>query len=196
MFCTFDHLSAKPMCHRANQRKYGTEAFMDETTTGVKGVRNLTETEKACLAGVIDGEGSVGIYRSADGRRIEVQVCNTRFGFIAKIRDVVGCGSICTRHFHGSLHKGRKPLYQYTMKGSERRLKLLEQVLPYLIVKREKAEAILNELRTHPFGRWVAAPPEARARASERMKASWRDPDVRRRRIDGMPRHRAGRRGG
>jgi len=169
---------------------------MDETTTGVKGVSNLTETEKAWLAGVIDGEGSVGIYRSADGRRIEVQVCNTHFGFITKIRDVVGCGSICTRHFHGSLHKGRKPLDQYTMKGSERGLKLLEQVLPYLIVRREKAEAILNELRTHPFGRWVAATPEARARTSERMKASWRGPDVRRRRIDGMRRHRAGRRGG
>jgi hypothetical protein len=113
-----------------------------------------------------------------------------------KIREVIGCGSVCTRHFKGTLHKGRKPLYQYMMKGSERGLKLLGQVLPYLIVKREKTEAILNELRTHPFGRWAAATPEARARASERMKASWGDPDIRLRRLDGMRRHRAERRGG
>lgn len=155
----------------------------------------MSETERAWLAGVIDGEGSVGIYRSTDGRRIEVQVGNTHLGFVSKIRDVVGCGSICLRHSKGTLHKGRKPLYQYTMKGSERGLKLLEQVLPYLIIKKEKAEAILHELRTHPFGRWVAATPEAPARASEQMKASWKDPDVRRRRIEGLRRYHTERRG-
>jgi hypothetical protein len=46
MFFTFTDLSAKVTRHGANQRKYGTEPFMDETTTGVKGVRNLTERRR------------------------------------------------------------------------------------------------------------------------------------------------------
>lgn len=162
--------------------------------TDLSAVRNLSETEKAWLAGVIDGEGSIGIYRSVDGRRVQIQVANTHRGFIDRVRAVVGCGSICPREPRG-LHKGRKTVYHYTCKGSERGLKILAQVLPYLIVKREKAEAIIQELRTHPFGRWAAAAPEARKRMSDLTRRSWQDPLTRERRITGLKAYYASRRG-
>lgn len=155
----------------------------------VSGVRDLTEVERAWLAGVIDREGSVGIYRYAsEGRRVQIQVFNTHRGFIDRVRDVVGCGSISPRELRG-LHKGRKTVYHSSLKGSERGLKLLDQILPYLIIKREKAETIVHELRTRPFGRWANATPEARRAAGERMRRSWQDPAIRARRIAGPKRY-------
>lgn len=122
-----------------------------------------------------------------EGRRIQVLVANTDIRLVNRAKEVVGCGHIANRKYPpGSLHKGRKVVYQYQVKGSERGLRVLDQIIPYLIVKREKAEAIVKELHTRPFGRWAATTPEARKRASEVMKASWLDPAIRAKRIAGL----------
>lgn len=118
-----------------------------------------------------------------------IQVVNTHRGFIDRVRDVVGCGTISPREPRG-LDKGRKTVYHYSLKGSERGLKLLDPILPHLIIKREKAETIAHELRTRPFGRWANATPEARRTAGERMKRAWQDPEIRARRIAGLRRWR------
>lgn len=161
--------------------------MLDAMSNG-EGVRELSETERAWLAGVIDGEGSIGLYRSTDGRRVVIQVGNTHRGFIERVREVVGCGSISPREPRG-LHKGRKTVYHYTCTGAVRGFRLLEQVTPYLVIKKSKAEEIMHELRTRPFGIWIATTPEARATASRVARESWRDPSIRARRIEGLRRH-------
>jgi hypothetical protein len=55
-------------------------------------VRSLSEVEAAWLAGVIDGEGSIGLYRSKDGRYTQVQMSNTSEAFVKRFREVIGCG--------------------------------------------------------------------------------------------------------
>jgi hypothetical protein len=152
-------------------------------------VRTMSKVEASWLAGVVDGEGSIGLYSyGREGRRVQVQMGNTHCGFVERFRAVIGCGSTVTRHeFHGT-HKGRKPMFHCTVKGSARCYKVLKQIIPYLIIKREKAEAIVRELEEKPFGRWANATPEARARAADVGRSTWADADVRARRIAGMRR--------
>ncbi len=163
--------------------------------TDLSAVRTLSEIEKAWLAGVIDCEGSVGLYRMKEGRRVVIQVANTHRGFIERVKQVIGCGCICP-HIPGGLHIGKKTVYHYICHGSERGIKLLTQVRPYLIIKGEKTDTILNELRSKPFGRWAAATPEARQLQGERMRRSWKDPATRQRRVAGMKAYQALRRAG
>jgi len=152
-----------------------------------QGVRVLTEPEKAWLAAAIDGEDSIGIYQSSDGRRAQVRVCNTDVRFVERAKEIVGCGSISYSRVHkGEGHKGHKPVHDYSLKGSLRNLRLLQQIEPYLIIKRDKALAIIEEITTKPFGRWKNATPEARAFQSRRLKEEWQDPVLRQRRLDGM----------
>lgn len=118
-------------------------------------IRKFRATEASWLAGVIDGEGSIGLYNyGREGRRVLVQIGNTNEKFVKKVRAVIGCGSSVRRHKFASSHKGRKPMYHYCLKGSIRCYFVLKQVLPYLIIKKQLAKKILKEIKDLPFGRW------------------------------------------
>ncbi len=64
-------------------------------------------------------------------------------------------------------------MYQYCVKGTARCYWVLTQIVDYLIIKKEKAQKIISELESKPFGRWANANPESRKLASERMKQRW-----------------------
>lgn len=150
-------------------------------------VRILSKVEAAWIAGVIDGEGSIGLYDyGREGRRVQVQLGNTSEAFVKRFRELIGCGSTVFRVAFVTSHHGRQPMYHYTLKGSARCYKLLRQVLPYLIIKRDKAASIIEELESKPFGRWANATKEAREEASRRQRENWADPVVRARRLKGM----------
>lgn len=150
-------------------------------------VRILTKVEASWIAAVIDGEGSIGLYDyGREGRRVQVQLGNTSEAFVQRFRDLIGCGSTVFRVNFAKSHHGREPMFHYTLKGSARCYKLLKQVLPFLIIKKEKAASIIGELESKPFGRWAAATPEARVEASRRQREAWADPKVRARRLRGM----------
>ncbi len=150
----------------------------------------LSAVEAAWLAGVIDGEGSIGLYNfGKEGRRVEIQVSNTNIEFVANVRKFIGCGSSVMRSKFGILHKGRKPIYHYMLKGSARCYVVLKQILPYLIIKKGLAEKILKEIEEKPFGRWKNATEEARKKASDWAKKSWQNPIHRWNRLEGLRRY-------
>lgn len=118
-------------------------------------VRKFTVIESSWLAAVIDGEGSIGLYDYGhEGRRVLVQIGNTNKQFVRKVRSIIGCGSRVCRHKFASSHKGRKPMYCYSLKGSIRCYFVLKQILPHLIIKKQLAKKILKEIKNLPFGRW------------------------------------------
>ncbi|MDE1852493.1 MAG: hypothetical protein KGI38_01965 [Thaumarchaeota archaeon] len=114
-------------------------------------VRPLTDVEKAWLAGVIDGEGSIFITKitpkTAHHRRgfyysARLEIANSNPQFLLRVLELLGKGST-------SLNKERrldwKDKWQYT--GYTTVLKqLLPQILPYLVVKRKVAEKMLEYL--------------------------------------------------
>lgn len=144
--------------------------------------------EKAWLAATIDGEGSLGLYRAKDGRYVQIQMGNTNKRFVDEMRRIVGCGSRVRRHKFAKSHKGRKPMFHYSLKGSTRCYWVLKQITDYLIIKKQKALDIIKELEQKPFGRWVNATLETRKRHSDKLKKQWKNPEIRARRIKGMRR--------
>lgn len=152
-------------------------------------IRKLKKWEAAWLAGVIDGEGSIGLYDyGKEGRRVLIQMSNTDERFVQRMRDVIGCGSQVNRSRMHESHKGRKVMYLYSLKGSSRCYWILKQVLPHLIIKKHKARAIIKELEKRPFGRWVNTTVKYRKMNSDRLRAEWQNPVIRQRRIAGLKR--------
>ncbi|MFY9484453.1 MAG: hypothetical protein WAP74_02420 [Patescibacteria group bacterium] len=61
-------------------------------------VRRLKKWEAAWLAGVIDGEGSIGLYDyGRQGRRVMIQIANTNLEFLQFAHEIIGCGSLNER---------------------------------------------------------------------------------------------------
>ena len=159
-----------------------------------KTIRQMSAVECAWLAGVIDGEGLIGLYDyGKQGRRVMVQVTNTNEEFVAKVREVVGAGSSVMRCYYTSklAKEPRKlPVYQWGLKGSIRCVVVLKQIAPYLIIKKKLALSIIKEVDQNPFGRWVNATPLDRELQGAITRGTWDNPDVRKKRLDGMARAR------
>ena len=157
-----------------------------------KTIRVMSLEECAWLAGVIDGEGSIGLYNyGREGRRVQILVMNTNEAFVAHVRTIVGVGSSVMRCYYTSkLAKvpRKKVIYQWGLKGSIRCVEVLKQIVPYLIIKKVLALSIIKEVERNPFGRWVNATPADRELQSKKSKKSWSDPVIRQKRLEGMAR--------
>lgn len=151
-------------------------------------IRKFTILESVWLAAVIDGEGSFGLYDCGkEGRRVLVQMSNTSMAFVREMKRIIGCGSSIRRVNLGKSHKGRKPMYHYTLAGSARCYWVLTQIVKYLIIKKQKAKKnIIAHLELKPFGRWANATKAARKRASKTAIQSWKNPKIRAARLRGM----------
>lgn len=115
------------------------------------GVRLLSDVEKAWLAGVIDGEGSIFLSKLTHGnwryRRgfiyvPALKVSNSNRAFSNKVRDTIGKGSV---NFVEEKRSRWKDRWDYTGSGFVLR-GLLPQILPHMLVKREVAQRMLEYL--------------------------------------------------
>lgn len=109
-------------------------------------MRNSSELERAYVAGIIDGEGSIN-YSGETLYKIYVTVTNTDSALIEYLHELFG-GSICTAIQSKSLlncrpSRMRKPVFQWKVycNGAE---KVLNDVLPFLKVKQKQAQAALK----------------------------------------------------
>jgi hypothetical protein len=112
----------------------------------------LNEVERAYLAGIIDGEGTVTLTRQ---RRNEtpvptVSVANNNLELLKRIRRWLG-GSIILKKKRKAHHNES---YAWMIRH-DKALRLLKDVQPYLIVKRPQAGLIIRKYKsvTHRAGR-------------------------------------------
>jgi len=120
---------------------------------------NWSEPEKAWLACAIDAEGSILFTgytkpnaktgRVQRGSQIRVYLCNTCFEFTQRFSALTGT-KILARQPHGF---GKKTQYEITVVAKSQVKELLTTILPYLIVKRAKAEAVLAYIEKNPIDR-------------------------------------------
>lgn len=100
---------------------------------------SLTELEKAYLAGIVDGEGSVTVFHQANtgGFQLRVSICSTSRSFIEWLSEKLGKNIFTDTHKY---RKGSKvkDLYQVNTHGNEAQ-DLLRQLLPYMIIKKNHA---------------------------------------------------------
>ena len=104
----------------------------------------LTETEKAYIAGIIDGEGciSLGFGNS---------VGNNRGAFYGRIAVEMACKSVPEWLYikiGGTLSNRKRPhrvpiMWQWRISGKNSRI-LLKEVIPYLVEKKKEADLYLS----------------------------------------------------
>jgi len=108
-----------------------------------KSIRIPNSQEKlAYFGGIIDSEGTVGFIlnkrRSQEKVAPRLKVGNTDYKLITWLTSEIG----------GRVYKNkngrRKPCYEWFVSGVQNIRPLLEAILPYLVIKRDKAKEVLK----------------------------------------------------
>lgn len=69
----------------------------------------MSPTDAAYLAGLLDGEGSVMLYRRREAVALRIAIANTHRGVLQWVADVTGVGSVCNQYPAGpSVLDGRE----------------------------------------------------------------------------------------
>jgi len=106
-----------------------------------KEVRQMSEVEKAWLAAAIDGEGTIGISLTS-ALNTAVAMGNTSREFLENARRITDSGIIQQSNL---ILKQHKPFYTWFLRQREQ-LGVLQQIVPYLIIKKHIAEAVIKFL--------------------------------------------------
>lgn len=114
----------------------------------------MTETDKAYLAAFIDGEGSIslnlthtGVTTKTTSYVLRVRVTNTNLAVLEWIRDTVQYGNIISKKRYPSKSGMTKPAWEWYLTNSKASI-LLEQILPYMKVKKLQAETGIDYCRS------------------------------------------------
>jgi len=107
----------------------------------------LDEIEKAYIAGLMDGEGTVTLSRkhSNETASPEVSIANNNLQLLVWVRDVVGAGRITSK-------RKNRPHHAQSFTWSIRDNKaicFLNEIRDYLIVKKQQAELITRKYKVY-----------------------------------------------
>ena len=129
-----------------------------ETTTGL--------FDPPYVAGLLDGEGTILIYRVKDYYQLSVRITNTDLKVLESLKNLFGgdIGSKCEK-----VSKRTRPCWTWQIQGPKS-AELLIELYPYMLVKREQARLAL-EFQTHKqLLMREGAPKEVRVRLGEDYK--------------------------
>lgn len=108
---------------------------------------SVSREQAAYLAGVIDGEGWIGLQRLAPSGvhrsprfQFAVTIANTKLGWLETLRSFWG-GRIHCHENEG--HRNRRACYSLRFSSAETK-RVLGHTLPYLMIKREQASLLLE----------------------------------------------------
>lgn len=102
----------------------------------------LTEAERAYLAGLFDGEGTIGYYDFRQRHESTVMITSADPRIMSWIIEKIGYGNV---HTVKKAYDRRKHIvHHWRICGRPRVLDFLEAITPYLIIKRDQAELLLN----------------------------------------------------
>ena len=134
-------------------------------------IRELSATEAAYVAGIVDGEGTITLTRTHrdEGRRPVVSISSTELPLLQYIHSVIGAGRITgkvtTRDHHS-------PSFAYVISGRQA-LALLSQISGYLRTTNCSAAACCSmSILQSPRGTAATPPLSARQRNSSRRASS------------------------
>ena len=133
-------------------------------------MNTLTETQKAYIAGFVDGEGCISITkdkRPRAGHQVTFRVCNTDKEVLDYLCAVTGLGYVTpalmsTTEHRAPRFKDCKPQWKWQFSANGMR-ELLPVILPYLIVKLEVTKTAL-ELLQSSLARGIGVSEEERSR--------------------------------
>lgn len=106
----------------------------------------MLETDKAWLAGIIDGEGCISIFARANFFVPSVKIANTNELLINNCKRILEIGGIeyCVRFNDRGNRKNAKPSWELSLESRPRVIAVLNMVYPYLVSKKAQADLILD----------------------------------------------------
>lgn len=115
----------------------------------------LDKVQRAYMAGIIDGEGSLSIHKQPSntcraGYRFRVSVCmtNTDYKLVMRMKNWFG-GTV---YLQKQRHENRKPIWRWNLNSVHQCLYFLKQIEPYLFVKKKQARLCLDFLENGGMG--------------------------------------------
>lgn len=120
----------------------------------------------AWLAGFIDGEGSIGIYREFDKRKGEnyhvyrgaLSIVNTNRDSLERCQEIIGAGRIVPHRSHKAQRPTHKLAYHWALRKQELLWDILLELTPYLVIKKMQALLVADycdsRMATPPTRGW------------------------------------------
>lgn len=106
-------------------------------------VRQMTPTEAAYLAGLIDGEGSIIAAKQREHRTTwRLQVSSTTPVLLNWCIQTTGVGTIVTHRSGHPLHADSKWWQCYSWNAVD----ILRQIEPYMVLKKDKAMRVIEDM--------------------------------------------------
>lgn len=104
--------------------------------------------ELAWLAGIVDGEGSVLLYKNGGHYVSKVAVTNSDRAILVKVESLLDKLSILwTENWAGEVNK---PCFHITLTRQEEQKALLGHIIPYLVgEKKQKALVVVDWIKNH-----------------------------------------------
>lgn len=111
-------------------------------------MKKLPATDAAYIAGFIDGEGSIFLYRKRPGKvALRLAIGNTDKAVLEWIAEVTGCtGTLVAKRTKDVLR--HKQAYHWNP-GQRESAQLLEAIRPYLRIKAQQADLALDFIRRY-----------------------------------------------
>lgn len=101
--------------------------------------RQMSDVEAAYLAGVIDGEGTIMLYK-ANTVRLRLVVANTKMALLEWCKEHTAVGSIVVKA-HANPRHSDSGTWQANAHAAEG---VVAQIRPYLVIKAEQADLALD----------------------------------------------------
>ena len=134
----FDLLPSRS--EQAIRHKLSRLGYKDRTWEGLRNYNELTDSECAYIAGILDGEGHIRRVKPKPFRQVSIAVSNTNLKLVNWLHDKLGGGSI--RELRS--RPNHSQCYQWYLTRYINCVNLLDKVKPYLIIKKEIAEDIVR----------------------------------------------------
>ena len=105
---------------------------------------NITDAEAAYIAGFVDGEGTINVLRTAKKRFLaELSIGQIDPRPLVWIKEICGGAGSNVRVYVYKNRPTSKPIWLWAVQG-EKFDQIIEKILPYLIVKKDKAEIAIK----------------------------------------------------
>lgn len=117
------------------------------------------EIKLAYIAGVLDGDGSFSLIKNPSSGHISplyypmIQLANAHKPLVDMFKDEFGGFRSERLSYFGKDKSVRRPSHQWKMEKSTSCLPFLEEIIPYLVVKKERATYLRDYILDNPFKR-------------------------------------------
>src|SRR5437868_3677678 len=111
-------------------------------------MNKLTPTEAAYIAGIIDGEGCIGVRADKDHivSMCRIHIGNTSMALIDYITKTLGGGILEADNHHLKNDKWNQ-VFRFIIYKHQDIINLLEQIMDYLIVKKRQAQLMIDIIK-------------------------------------------------